>query len=158
MNNVSRAIFKQIRTDNRLTGADFGKMLGISKQQISMIENGERKISADIIDKLYELFSIEPIIWFSDVYTPLNYKKNVASFPIENKGNNNFLDKEKFSKLMRLQNEALDKIEAAEEKLNVYLSDKDRARIMQQIVISSFNNDDKEVNYNNVVHLVKFAG
>jgi transcriptional regulator with XRE-family HTH domain len=123
-----------------------------------MIENGERKISADIIDKLYELFSIEPIIWFSDVYTPQNYKNNVAPFPIEKKEKSNFLDKEKFSKLMRLQNEALEKIEAAEEKLNVYLSDKDRARIMQQIVISSFNNDDKEVNYNNVVHLVKFAG
>lgn len=158
MNKNSASIFAQIRADNELTGVEFGKKLGISKQQISMIEKGERKISAEIIDKLYELYSIEPLIWFDHTYNSSNYKNTVTSFPIQKKTTSNFLDKEKFSKLMRLQNEALEKIEKAEERLDVDLTDKDRARILQQIVITSFNNDDKEVDYSNVIQLVKFAG
>ena len=49
---------KKIRTEKDLTQADFGQILGVSKQAIANVESGHNNPSIELINKLIEILGV----------------------------------------------------------------------------------------------------
>jgi transcriptional regulator with XRE-family HTH domain len=50
-----------------MKGVDFGQAIGLSKQQISFIENDERQLNADHIRRMKESFCVDPRWFFGEI-------------------------------------------------------------------------------------------
>ena len=57
---------KQIRTYFKLNQSDFAKKLGIKQAYYSLIENGKKKPSVHILDKIFDM-GISGSWWFNDI-------------------------------------------------------------------------------------------
>ena len=49
---------KELRKENKLTQQELGEKLGVHSNTISMYEKGNRKVSADMANKLSEIFNV----------------------------------------------------------------------------------------------------
>ena len=56
-----------LRAHLNLKGAEFGQKVGLSKQQVSFIENDERNLTADHIDRMREAFGVDPRWFFGEI-------------------------------------------------------------------------------------------
>lgn len=74
---------RKVRTDNSLKQEDFAKMLGLSKNFISLIETGGRDPSDRTISDICRIFNVNEV-WLrtgeGDPYAPLSRSQVIADF------------------------------------------------------------------------------
>lgn len=79
MSNEKSKRFSEIRKDLGLSQKDFGKALDISQNYVSSIENGSRNISSKLLEKLENVYDINPT-WLmtgrEEMYTSVLDKTN----------------------------------------------------------------------------------
>lgn len=66
LNTLSRTWLKEIREKNGINQQQLAEIVGISREYITMIENGQRTPSVNVAKKIAEIFDIEWTIFFEN--------------------------------------------------------------------------------------------
>ncbi|HEK0620427.1 TPA: helix-turn-helix transcriptional regulator [Proteus mirabilis] len=74
-----------LRQRNSMTGAELGKLLNISQQQISRYERGINKIPIDILFHILNIFDIS----ISDFFEKVSKRVNTLKYKIKYDSDNN---------------------------------------------------------------------
>ncbi|MDP2338921.1 MAG: helix-turn-helix transcriptional regulator [Bacteroidota bacterium] len=74
--NMTGQIMKSFREKFGYVQEKVGEYLGISRELVSMYETGEREVPVDILEKLGELFCVDPSAFFAE--TPEEALTHVA--------------------------------------------------------------------------------
>lgn len=61
---------RTLREHLKLTGQRFGDRIGMSRSNVSMIENGDRQVSAQLVQNICDTFGVDPRYFFGGIERP----------------------------------------------------------------------------------------